>query len=338
MNVWTWREEADRLDVAVYAAIAATPTPVLDEALRRLSRAANHSRLWLGCSAVLAAAGGRRGRTAAANGVASIALTSAVVNLVLKPVGNRRRPDRDTHAVPLSRQVEMPRSTSWPSGHAGSAFAFATGVGAAWPAAAVPLSAAGCAGRVLARAHRRALPVRRDRRGRRRRGAGARRRRGSAQAPFQTPMTDVRLSISIKTMVLVAATVALAWALASVADVLLVIFVSAFSVAVLLPVVSALERLGWSRRLSSMVVVLGIVLVIGAVVIVLAQAIGEAFRGFSADVPTLVGRASDSELGRVINEGGGALDTFASTRATSPRASARSRAASRMSASPPLGR
>ena len=34
----------------------------------------------------------------------------------------------------------MPRSQSWPSGHAASAFAFATGVGAAWPAAGVPLS------------------------------------------------------------------------------------------------------------------------------------------------------------------------------------------------------
>jgi undecaprenyl-diphosphatase len=142
VNVWTWREEADRLDLAVYAAIAATPTPVLDEALRRLSRTADHSRLWLGCSAFLAATGGTRGRMAATNGLASIALTSAVVNLVLKPIGNRRRPDRDTHAVPLSRQVAMPRSTSWPSGHAASAFAFATGVGSAWPAAAAPLSVA----------------------------------------------------------------------------------------------------------------------------------------------------------------------------------------------------
>jgi membrane-associated phospholipid phosphatase len=135
-----WREETDRLDVAVYAAIAATPTPAMDVALRRLSRAANHSRLWLGCAALLSAVGGRRGRAAAANGLASIALTSPAVNLVLKPLGDRRRPDRQTYAVPLTRQVAMPGSTSWPSGHAASAFAFATGVGAAWPAAGVPLS------------------------------------------------------------------------------------------------------------------------------------------------------------------------------------------------------
>jgi membrane-associated phospholipid phosphatase len=132
--------ELDRLDVAVYAAIAATPTPRLDVALSRLSRAANHSKLWLAGSALLAAVGGERGRRAAENGVASIALASGVANLVLKPIGNRRRPERETHNVPITRQVEMPRSTSWPSGHSASAFAFATGAGAAWPAAGIPLS------------------------------------------------------------------------------------------------------------------------------------------------------------------------------------------------------
>lgn len=136
------RAELNRLDVAVYAAIAATPTPGMDVALRRLSLAANYSRLWLGCSAVLAAFGGRRGRRATENGLAAIALTSTVVNLVLKPLGDRRRPDRDTHDVPVTRQVEMPSSTSWPSGHAASAFAFATGVGAALPAAGIPVSVA----------------------------------------------------------------------------------------------------------------------------------------------------------------------------------------------------
>jgi predicted PurR-regulated permease PerM len=121
---------------------------------------------------------------------------------------------------------------------------------------------------------------------------------------------EVELSISIRTIVLIAVSVAVAWALASVADVLLVIFVSAFSVAVLLPVVGAMERLGWSRRLSATVLVLGIVLLIGAVMAVLAQATGEAVRGFSADVPALVGKATDSDLGRYINGGGDSLDTL----------------------------
>jgi membrane-associated phospholipid phosphatase len=137
---WTWGDELNKLDLAVYAAIAVTPTPGMDVALRRLSRAASYSRLWLGCSAVLAACGGKRGRHAAENGLTSIALTSAVVNLVLKPIGNRRRPDRQMYDIPVARQVTMPRSTSWPSGHSASAFAFASGVSAAWPQAGIPLS------------------------------------------------------------------------------------------------------------------------------------------------------------------------------------------------------
>jgi membrane-associated phospholipid phosphatase len=136
-----WWSEVNRLDLAVYAAIAATPTPTLDRAFRRLSRAADHSKLWLASAALLAATGGLSGRRASVNGLAATGLTSAVVNLVLKPLGGRRRPDRDTHRVPVARQVEMPRSTSFPSGHSASAFAFATGAATASPAAGIPLSA-----------------------------------------------------------------------------------------------------------------------------------------------------------------------------------------------------
>jgi membrane-associated phospholipid phosphatase len=134
-------DELRSLDSAVYAAIAVTPTPTLDRAFRRLSQAADHSALWLVDAALLAATGGERGREAAARGVASIALTSAVVNGLLKPLGARRRPDRDAQHVPLVRQVTMPRSTSFPSGHAASAFAFAAGVASADPRAGIPLHA-----------------------------------------------------------------------------------------------------------------------------------------------------------------------------------------------------
>jgi len=137
-----WRTELRRLDVAVYAAVAATPSPVLDRAFRRISRAGDHSALWLGCAAALALGGGRRGRRAATDGLASIAVTSAVVNLVLKPLGGRTRPDRELHAVPLARHVPMPRTTSWPSGHAASAFAFAAGVASASPVLGLPIGAA----------------------------------------------------------------------------------------------------------------------------------------------------------------------------------------------------
>ena len=58
---------------------------------------------------------------------------------------------------------------------------------------------------------------------------------------------EVNVSLSLRTMLLVAGLAAVAWALASITNVL-VIFVSLFSVAVLSPVVTAMERrLGWSR-------------------------------------------------------------------------------------------
>jgi membrane-associated phospholipid phosphatase len=135
-----WRE-LEALDVAVYAAIAASPTPTLDRGFSALSRAADHSKLWFGAAGVLVASGAR-GRRAAARGLASVVVTSSVVNLALKPLGARRRPDRALHRVPIGRYVDMPRSTSFPSGHSASAFAFASGVGHAYPAAGVPLHVA----------------------------------------------------------------------------------------------------------------------------------------------------------------------------------------------------
>lgn len=132
-------EDAQRIDVALYAAIAQTPTPALDRAMARLSEAADYSRLSLLAAAVLAGAGGPRGRRAAAAGLASIGVTATLVNLGMKPLGRRRRPDRATEQVPVARHVRMPSSTSFPSGHAAAAFAFATGVGHVLPPAAIPL-------------------------------------------------------------------------------------------------------------------------------------------------------------------------------------------------------
>jgi membrane-associated phospholipid phosphatase len=139
MDLARWRQDAERVDVALYAAIAQTPTPALDRAMARLSHAADYSRLSLAAAAVLAAGGGRRGRRAAAHGLGSIGVTSTLVNLGAKPLGKRRRPDRVAENVPVARHVRMPSSTSFPSGHSAAAFAFATGVGHVLPPAAVPL-------------------------------------------------------------------------------------------------------------------------------------------------------------------------------------------------------
>ena len=134
-----WLEDAERVDVAVYAAIAQTQTPALDRGMARLSDAANYSRLSLASAAVLALTRGRQGRRAARMGLASVALTATVVNLGVKPLGRRRRPDRAAEHVPIARHVRMPSSTSFPSGHSAAAFAFATGVGDVLPRAAIPL-------------------------------------------------------------------------------------------------------------------------------------------------------------------------------------------------------
>lgn len=132
--------ELAAVDRAVYQAIASVPTPTLDQPLRRLSRAADKSRLWLSIAAVLALAGGPTGRRAALRGVLSIGVTSAVVNLGAKSIYPRRRPDRAGAGVPDDRQVKMPGSTSFPSGHSASAFAFAAAVGRDMPALALGLS------------------------------------------------------------------------------------------------------------------------------------------------------------------------------------------------------
>ena len=137
----SWLGDAQRLDVAVYAAIARTSTPAFDRAMRRLSRAADHSKLSLAAAGALALAGGPTGRRAAASGLASLALTSAVVNGPMKLCARRVRPDRVAEDVPVARHVRMPVTRSFPSGHAAAAFAFATGVGEVVPAAAIPLRA-----------------------------------------------------------------------------------------------------------------------------------------------------------------------------------------------------
>jgi len=119
--------QAGAVDRAVYTTIARVPTPALDVAMRRLSNSANRSLLWLAAAAGLSLTGAT-GRRAAARGLLAIGVTSAVVNLGVKPLSTRSRPDRAGAGVPGQRHVSMPSSTSFPSGHSASAFAFATAV------------------------------------------------------------------------------------------------------------------------------------------------------------------------------------------------------------------
>ncbi|MFI8961671.1 phosphatase PAP2 family protein [Streptomyces sp. NPDC053493] len=126
------------VDGALYAAVAATPTPALDHGLRRLSHAADHSKISFAVAAALALVRGRP-RRAAAVGLGSIALASASANLLGKRLVRRPRPDREAARVTVDRHVRMPTSASFPSGHTASAVAFATAVGVVLPPAAIPL-------------------------------------------------------------------------------------------------------------------------------------------------------------------------------------------------------
>jgi membrane-associated phospholipid phosphatase len=127
------------VDDAAYRKVTGMSTPLLDRPLRQVSHFANFSKPWLLVAAMLTLFGGRRGRRAAATGIAAIGLTSLLVNQLMKMVRERRRPDRIAMGVPESRWVTMPSSTSFPSGHSASAAAFAVSVGDVLPKLRHPL-------------------------------------------------------------------------------------------------------------------------------------------------------------------------------------------------------
>ena len=139
---WRWDlvlGDLAAIDDAVYRAVAGTPSPTLDRGLARLSRAADRSVLWIAIAGGMALLGGASGRRAARAGLASIAATSGLVNVGLKPLHGRARPDAQAMPDAPGRAVPMPRSASFPSGHSASAFAFATAAGGEMPWLSLPL-------------------------------------------------------------------------------------------------------------------------------------------------------------------------------------------------------
>ncbi|WP_184675685.1 bifunctional phosphatase PAP2/diacylglycerol kinase family protein [Saccharothrix violaceirubra] len=126
----------------------------LDEGMKRLSKAANHSVLWFAVAALLAARKGRP-RRAALRGVAAIAGASAGANLVGKTLFPRRRPAAELLDLPR-RLAKRPTSSSFPSGHAASAAAFTTAIALESPATALviaPIAAAVAYSRVHTGVH-----------------------------------------------------------------------------------------------------------------------------------------------------------------------------------------
>ncbi|HEY7565579.1 MAG TPA: phosphatase PAP2 family protein [Acidimicrobiia bacterium] len=126
------------IDEAVFERIAGWESPVMDRVMPALSQAASYSKIWIAIAAVMSLGGGKKGRRTAMVGLAAVAITSFLANLVAKSLFRRRRP---TDQVPEARRLRTPGSSSMPSGHTASAAAFTRVVGAAYPRLRIPLDA-----------------------------------------------------------------------------------------------------------------------------------------------------------------------------------------------------
>jgi YegS/Rv2252/BmrU family lipid kinase len=148
------RRALGRLDRRLLAAAIRRRSPVTNRVLTTASTAANRSVLWVAIAATLTATGRRRPRSAAASGLLGIAISSTLVNGPLKFAWRRERPPTlAKHDAPL---LPLPRTFSFPSGHAASALAFAAGATRAMPACGpvvVPLAGAVAYSRVHTGVH-----------------------------------------------------------------------------------------------------------------------------------------------------------------------------------------
>jgi diacylglycerol kinase family enzyme/membrane-associated phospholipid phosphatase len=125
------------MDHRAFRRLSAAEIPIFDKVIVPLGHAADQSKLWVGIAALLAVSGNRLGRRAALRGLMSVGLSSAIVNQGVKRVARRNRPVGD---FIRKRHGRAPTSSSFPSGHAASAAAFATGVAQEVPLLGAPLA------------------------------------------------------------------------------------------------------------------------------------------------------------------------------------------------------
>ena len=124
-----------RLDRGLMRRARRVDSPGLDRALVSITTAANYWRLWLAIAGLLGLAGGPRGRAAARRGLTALVIAGLATNGPAKLLARRRRPSVGRPAL-----IRMPRSTSFPSGHAAAAFGFAAAATAELPALAPVLA------------------------------------------------------------------------------------------------------------------------------------------------------------------------------------------------------
>jgi undecaprenyl-diphosphatase len=119
------------LDHAVRAWIVGHRIHALDGVMVALSVIGRGGRVWIGLGLVLLATGRLKWRRLAEL-FAALALATVTVDYVLKPLVDRHRPFTSTPSV--SVLDARPSDPSFPSGHAGNAFAGATVLAQALPA------------------------------------------------------------------------------------------------------------------------------------------------------------------------------------------------------------
>ncbi|AJT42276.1 bifunctional phosphatase PAP2/diacylglycerol kinase family protein [Psychromicrobium lacuslunae] len=143
-----------RADRRIVRAVSKIPAGPIDQTMRGLSAAATKGKLWFAIAGAAALVPGKP-RRAALSGLLALGIASATTNLVFKTLLPRRRPAAEL--LPIFRFVNpQPTSSSLPSGHSASAFAFATGVATVSPTmglALAPLAAGVAYSRVHTGAH-----------------------------------------------------------------------------------------------------------------------------------------------------------------------------------------
>ncbi len=132
------RRAVGTADRELFRRVAGTSSAPLDAVLPRLTRAADHSVLWMAVSGGFLVSRRPALRRAAVRGLSAVGVASLLANQVGKRVLPRVRPLLES--VPVGRRAHRtPDSHSFPSGHAASAAAFAVGAGLEAPVLVVPL-------------------------------------------------------------------------------------------------------------------------------------------------------------------------------------------------------
>ncbi len=121
-------ERVHQLDEAIEKRLEPYRNPALDAFFYRLSSAADHALLWLALGSLRAAR--RHDRRIAVRLAVMLGVESAVTNGLVKSLFQRvRPPDHFEHDGPLPYDMHRPITTSFPSGHATTAFTAATLLG-----------------------------------------------------------------------------------------------------------------------------------------------------------------------------------------------------------------